>query len=118
MIALRIAGKNYIFDYGALCSKQNFYNHIDYTIIPALIKQAGITTIDTLILCKPSNRLAQIAWQFAQQTNTQTILTPEKFSCYKTLKMMNQSHNNQKNICIMLQDTKKKKKQMNVFSSC
>ncbi|HSW76091.1 MAG TPA: hypothetical protein VLG50_03560, partial [Candidatus Saccharimonadales bacterium] len=74
LCALRINGKVYLIDDGALCSKQNFYNHIDYTILPELIKSTGITSIDTLVLCKPSKRLAKIAHQFATQTNVLTIM--------------------------------------------
>jgi hypothetical protein len=87
MIALRMHNKNYLIDYGALCRKQNFYTQIDYTIIPELIKQTGMTTIDTLVLCKPSKRLAKITMQFAKQCNIKTILCTQKQQCFKTLKM-------------------------------
>lgn len=85
MIAIRLNNKNYVIDHGALCLKQNFYNHIDYTIIPSLIKQTGITTIDTLVLCKPSKRLAKIALQFCKQMNVKKIIATTKCDCYKTL---------------------------------
>lgn len=87
MIALRANNKNYIVDYGALCAKQNFYSNIDYTIIPELIKQTGITNIDTLVLCKPSKRLAKVALQFAKQMNVKTIIATTKDNCFKTLEL-------------------------------
>ncbi len=86
MIALRINKKTYVIDYGALCMKQNFYTHIDYTILPTLIKATGITTIDTLVLCKPSAFLAKAAHQFAQQTNIKTIIVTQKARCFKNVK--------------------------------
>ena len=85
MIAIRLNHKNYVIDYGALCSKQNFYNTIDYTIMPALIKSTGMTNIDTLVLCKPCKRLAKVVLQFCTQTNVKTIIAPTKDQCYKTL---------------------------------
>ncbi len=85
MIAIKLNNKNYLIDYGALCGKQNFYNNIDYTIIPSLIKQTGITTIDTLVLCKPSKRLAKVALQFCKQMNVKKIIATTKCDCYKTL---------------------------------
>lgn len=87
MIALRANNKNYVVDYGALCGKQNFYTNIDYTIIPELIKHTGITNIDTLVLCKPSKRLAKVALQFAMQMNVKTIIATTKENCFKTLKL-------------------------------
>ncbi|MBP6892138.1 hypothetical protein KBB68_01010 [Candidatus Babeliales bacterium] len=85
MIAIRLNHKNYLIDYGALCSKQNFYNNIDYTIIPQLIKCTGMTNIDTLVLCKPSKRLTKIALQFCTQMNVKKIIATTKCDCYKTL---------------------------------
>lgn len=85
MIAIRLNKKNYLIDYGALCSKQNFYNTIDYTIMPQLIKDTGMTNIDTLVLCKPSKRLAKVAMQFCTQTNVKTIIATTKDNCFKTL---------------------------------
>jgi hypothetical protein len=93
MIALKANGKNYVIDYGALCSKQNFYSNIDYSIIPELIKQTGITNIDTLILCKPSKRLTKVAMQFCTQTNVQTIIATTKLDCFKTLKVAYKNSN-------------------------
>lgn len=87
IIVLHAHDKNYLIDCGGLCKKQNFYNHLDYTIIPELIKQTGLTNIDTLILCKPSKRLPKIALQCAKQLNISTIIAPEKFDCLKTLKL-------------------------------
>lgn len=85
MIAIRLNHKNYLIDYGALCSKQNFYSNIDYTIIPQLIKHTGMTNIDTLVLCKPSKRLAKVALQFCAQMNVKKIIATTKCDCYKTL---------------------------------
>lgn len=86
MYAMRINNKVYLIDYGSLCSKQNFYSWIDYTILPELIKTAGITQIDILILYKPNKKLPQIAQQFAQQTSVKTILVTTKFNCYDEVK--------------------------------
>jgi hypothetical protein len=85
LIAIRLNQKNYLIDYGALCSKQNFYNNIDYTIMPQLIKSTGMTSIDTLVLCKPSKILAKVAVQFCTQTNVKTIIATTKGECFKTL---------------------------------
>lgn len=93
MIAIRLNQKNYVIDYGALCSKQNFYNNIDYTIIPGLIKHAGITNIDTLVLCKPSKRLTKVVLQFCKQTNVKKIIATTHSGCYKTLQVGLQSSN-------------------------
>jgi hypothetical protein len=88
LCALRINGKVYLIDHGALCSKQNFYSNIDYTILPELIKSTGITSIDTLVLCKPSKRLAKIVHQFAMQTNVQTIMVTTKSKGFKEMSDM------------------------------
>ncbi len=85
LLALRVKQNNCIIDCGALCKKQNFYNNIDYTIIPEIIKHTGITNVDTLVLCKPSKRLAKVAMQFAKQTNVKTIIATTKNDCFKTL---------------------------------
>ena len=85
MIAIRLNHKNYVIDYGALCSKQNFYSTIDYTIIPQLIKHTGMTNIDMLVLCKPSKRLAKVALQFCKQMNVKKVIATTKCDCYKTL---------------------------------
>lgn len=82
MIAIRANKKTYVIDYGALCKKQNFHMNIDYTIIPELAKQAGITTVDTLILCKSSTRLDRVAMQYAYQANIKTIIVTTKDDCY------------------------------------
>jgi hypothetical protein len=87
LIALHAYGKNYLIDCGALCKKQNFYNHLDYTIIPELIKKTSMTTIDTLVLCKPSKRLAKVALQCCKQLNISTIIAPQKFDCFKVLQL-------------------------------
>ncbi|HSW75546.1 MAG TPA: hypothetical protein VLG50_00730, partial [Candidatus Saccharimonadales bacterium] len=55
------------------------------TILPELIKSTGITSIDTLVLCKPSKRLAKIAHQFATQTNVLTIMVTTKAKGYKEM---------------------------------
>lgn len=85
MIAIRANKKTYVIDYGALCGKKNFYMNIDYTIVPELAKQAGITTIDTLILCKPSTKLDKVALQYAYQANIKTIIVTTKDDCYSKL---------------------------------
>lgn len=83
---LRVNNKTYLLDYGELSSKQNFYSHIDYTILPALIKTAGVTTIDTLVLYKPSNRILSTAEQIAKQTQINSIFVTTKYDCYNKLK--------------------------------
>ena len=85
LVALHINNKTYLIDYGALCTKQNFYTYIDYTILPMLIKTTGITTIDTLVLCKPSAFLAKAAHQFTLQTNVKTIIVTTKSNCFKEM---------------------------------
>lgn len=80
---MRANGKAYLIDNGALCSKENFYNQIDYVIIPELIKASGITTIDTIVLHKPSKKLARAALQLASQANIKTIIITTKLNCYK-----------------------------------
>lgn len=93
LIALQINNKTYLIDYGALCMKQNFYTYIDYTILPMLIKTTGITTVDTLILCKPSSFLAKATHQFALQTNLKTIIVTTKSNCFNQMKTMFQNSN-------------------------
>lgn len=85
LIAVKISNKTYLIDYGALCSKQNFYTNIDYNIIPELIKHTGITNIDTLILCKPSKNLTKAALQFSHQMNVKNIIVTQKQHCYHNL---------------------------------
>lgn len=86
MTVLCVNKKTYLIDYGALCEKQNFYTHIDYSIIPSIIKTTGITCIDTLVLCKPSASLAKAARQFATQTNVKTIIVTTKSNCFNNVK--------------------------------
>lgn len=107
LLALRINSQNYLIDCGALCQKQNFYNHIDYTIIPEMIKHTGITNIDTLVLCKPSNRLAKVVIQFAKQTNIKTIIATTKNDCFHTLSV---AYKNSKIIVLPLKNNLKKNK--------
>ena len=78
--------KTYLIDNGALCSKHNFYSWIDYTIIPALIKSTGTTTIETLFLYKPSKKIDSVITQFAQQMNIKTIFITTQQNCYTNLK--------------------------------
>lgn len=85
MYALRFNKKVYLFDCGALCKKQNFYSNIDYTILPELIKTAGITEVDTLIVCKPSKRLPKVIEQFTQQVNCKTILVTNQQNCFQQI---------------------------------
>jgi len=93
MVVLRINKKTYVIDYGALCTKQNFYTYIDYTIMPTLIKATGITTINTLVICKPSAFLAKAAHQFAQQTKVETIIVTKKAHCFEHVKKLFEGSN-------------------------
>lgn len=86
LYVLQLNNKTFLIDNGALCSKQNFYSWIDYTILPALIKTGGITTIDTLVLYKPSKKLIPVVKQFAQQAMIKTILVTTKHGSYYELK--------------------------------
>lgn len=86
LYVLQANNKTYLIDNGALCKKQNFYSWIDYKILPELIKTAGITTVNTLVLYKPNKRLTKIVPQFAQQTNIKTILVTTQYGCYHELK--------------------------------
>jgi beta-lactamase superfamily II metal-dependent hydrolase len=86
MTLLYINKKTYLIDYGALCEKQNFYTNIDYSILPSIIKNTGVTRIDTLVLCKPSASLAKAVRQFAMQTNVKTIIVTTKSNCFKKVK--------------------------------
>ena len=86
MYVIRINNTTYLIDNGALCSKQNFYSWIDYTIFPELIKSGGITTIDTLVLYKPHKKLIPIIQQFAQQALVKNILVTVKHGCYYEMK--------------------------------
>ena len=88
LVALKINNKNYLIDYGAFSSKQNFYNHIDYTILPQLIKTTGMSTIDTLILLKPHKNLEDVVSQFAEQTQIKTIIATTKSHQYNNLKQI------------------------------
>ncbi len=108
LVALHINNKTYLIDYGALCTKQNFYTYIDYTILPMLIKTTGITIIDTLVLCKPSAFLAKAAHQFAQQTNVKTIIVTTKANCFKEMTNLFQGSN----ITILPQAKQKKEKKL------
>lgn len=85
MAVLKINNKVYLLDNGGLCSKHNFYSWIDYTILPTLIKTTGITTIDVLVLYKPSKKLPQVVQQFAQQTNIKTIYAARKQNCFEQI---------------------------------
>lgn len=88
MAILTIHNKTYLLDNGGLCSKYNFYSWIDYTILPTLIKTAGITTIDTLVLYKPNKKLPQVVEQFTKQTNVQHIFVTKKCDCFNQLKKL------------------------------
>ena len=83
---MRLQNKTYLIDNGALCSKQNFYSWIDYTILPELIKTGGITSIDTLVLYKPNKKLIKVVQQFAQQTMIKTILVTTKYGSFYAMK--------------------------------
>ncbi|MBM17768.1 MAG: hypothetical protein CL947_01710 [Epsilonproteobacteria bacterium] len=93
MYAIQYNQKNYVIDNGGLCSKQNYYAHIDYTVLPNLIKKTGTPTIDTLYLYKPSKQLAKIALQLAQQTNITKIFITTKHGCFKQLQTLNNNPN-------------------------
>ena len=80
---IKINGKNYLFDYGGLCRKQNFYSWIDYTILPELNQIAGITKIDYLILTKKSTKLRKITLQFIKQLKVKKIFATAE--CFKEI---------------------------------
>lgn len=81
----QINNKTYLIDNGALCNKKNCYKNLDYTILPELIKSTGHATIDTVLFCKPSNKITQVAQQCAAQLNSSTILVTQKNHSYQKL---------------------------------
>jgi hypothetical protein len=81
----RIHHKTYLIDHGALCSKKNLYTNLDYTVIPEIIRHTGHPTIDTIIFCKPSNKMSKVAKQCATQLNCSTIMATPKANCYHQL---------------------------------
>lgn len=81
----RIHNKTYLIDHGALCNRKNLFNNLDYTVLPELIRQTGHPTINTLILCKPSNKIVKVAQQCATQLNIDTILATPNAHCFEKL---------------------------------
>ena len=58
---LKIKGKIYVFDCGALGARPSSQSWIEYTVSPTLIKEIGATSIDLLVLCHSNSRTEQAA---------------------------------------------------------
>lgn len=85
---IKLGNSCYLIDNGALSTRKNLYTHIDFTILPQLIKHTGHATVDTLILCKPCNQICKIAQACVQQLNCSTIMVTPQQDCYKKLQLM------------------------------
>lgn len=66
MHLLKIRGKIYAFDCGALGARPSSQSWIEYTLTPTMVKIMGATHIDTLVLCK-SNSRTEISTQALMQ---------------------------------------------------
>jgi hypothetical protein len=104
---LNIASKTYLIDHGALCNRKNMYTNLDFTILPNLIYHTGFTTVDTIIFCKPSNRITKIAQQCAQQFNCKNFIVTPRAQCYEKMKKYFENSNIR---ITRLNNTKKKSK--------
>lgn len=83
--AIQINGKLYLIDHGALCTRKNLYNNLNYTVLPELIKATGHYTFDTIVFCKPSNKMAKVAQQCCNQCNCSTLIVTTKGQCYQNM---------------------------------
>lgn len=73
----------YLIDYGALCTRKNRHTNFDYTILPQLIKSTGRTTIDTVIFCKPSSKMAKVAQLCHEQLKATTFIVTPSAQCFE-----------------------------------
>lgn len=79
----KIHHKTYLIDHGALCNRKNRFTNFDYTVLPELIRHTGHTTVDSVIFCKPSNKIATVAKLCHEQLGCKTIMVTPKAECYK-----------------------------------
>jgi len=78
-----VHNKTYLIDHGALCNRKNRFTNFDYHVLPELIRHTGHTTIDTVIFCKPSNKIAKVAKQCHEQLSCATIMVTPKAQCFQ-----------------------------------
>ena len=102
---LNIANKTYLIDHGALCTKKNLFTNLDYTVLPNLIYHTGFANIDTIIFCKPSNKMIKVADQCIQQFNCKNFIVTPRAQCYEQMK----KHFANKNVFITSLDKQTKK---------
>lgn len=100
-----IQNKTYLIDHGALCNKKNMFTNFDYTILPELVRHTGHSSIDTVVFCKPSNKLCKVAQQCHEQLNCSTIMVTPKAQCFQKL----QEQFNNTGINIIALHTKKQR---------
>lgn len=61
MHIIKLHGKIYAFDCGALGARASSQSWIEYTLASAMVKSLGATHIDMLVLCKSNSRTADAA---------------------------------------------------------
>ena len=71
MHLIKLHGKIYAFDCGALGARPSSQSWIEYTLSPTMVKTMGATHIDTLILCKSNSRTHDAATALMQHIPTE-----------------------------------------------
>jgi len=71
MHLIKLHGKIYAFDCGALGARPCSQSWIEYTLNPTMVKTMGATHIDTLILCKSNSRTQDAATALMQHIPTE-----------------------------------------------
>lgn len=74
MHLIKLHGKMYAFDCGALGARPCSQSWIEYTLAPAMVKIMGATHIDTLILCKSNSRTPDATAALMQHIPTKKLI--------------------------------------------
>ena len=74
MHLIKLQGKIYAFDCGALGARPSSQSWIEYTLAPILVKTMGATHIDTLILCKSNSRTQESTRALMQHIPTAKLI--------------------------------------------
>ncbi len=71
---IKLHGKIYAFDCGALGARPSSQSWIEYTLSPTMVKTMGATHIDMLILCKSNSRTQDAATALMQHIPTKLCI--------------------------------------------
>lgn len=84
MHLVKVHGKIYAFDCGALGARPCSQSWIEYTLAPAMVKIMGATHIDTLVLCKSNSRTPEATVALMQHIPTKHLIKLHEYPTITT----------------------------------